>query len=295
MNHWRSRIDLSRPFWEDYRDRLLRLDGESFPGIRQLNSLLPAGLSSRGKRPIRFFPAHKLPGVEYEKHIFCTGEVSTRENNWHDMFNALVWSQFPSLKVAMNAVHFRELGSGQEGRRGKQRDALTLFDESGGIVVSSAREYLDALARRDWGSVLQENAPAWQGEIKIFVLGHALLEKFLQPYKSLTAHTLLVRLDDTFPETPRATLLQMLDEMLAERLLAGAILDSPASLSPLPLMGIPGWWPAHEQNDDFYQDRQVIRLAHENSRKAPILTLAPNTHGSHKLDPAHIKASCHLS
>jgi len=273
MNHWRSGIELSRPFWEDYRDGLLSLEGESFPGTRQLNTLLPSGLISKGKRTVRFVPAHQLPGVEYEKHIFCTGEISTRENNWHDLFNALAWSRFPRLKVAMNAVHFRELDSGRDGRRGKQRDALTLFDESGVIVVSAAGDHLDALARRDWGSVLQENAQAWQDEIKIFVPGHALLEKFLHPYKSLTAHTLLVRLDDTFPETPRATLLQVLDEMLAERLLAGSILDSPASLSPLPLMGIPGWWPAHEQNDDFYKDRQVFRLAHENSRKAPILTL----------------------
>jgi hypothetical protein len=270
MDHWLSRIEFSRPFWEDYRDGLLGLDGESFPDARKLNKLLPAGLSSGGKRPIRFVPANQLPGVEYEKHIFRTGEVSTRERSWHDLFNALVWSRFPSLKVAMNAVHYRELDSGREGRRGKQRDALTLFDESGVIVVSSTMEYLDALVGRDWMSVFCENASAWRDEIKVFVPGHALLEKFPQPYKSLTAHALLMRLDDSFLEKPRVTLLQMLDEMLAERLLAGSILDSPASLSPLPLMGIPGWWPPHQQNDDFYEDRQVFRLPHEKSRKAPV-------------------------
>ena len=273
MNHWRSGLELSRPFWEDYRDGLLSLDGESFPGTRKLNTLLPAGLCSRSERPIRFVPANQLPGVEYEKHIFCTGEVSTREKSRHDLFNALVWSRFPSLKVAMNAVHFRELGSGQEGRRGKQRDALTLFDESGVIVVSSVKENLDALARRDWNFVFRENASAWYDEIKVFVPGHALLEKFPQPYKSLTAHALLMRLDDSLLERPRATLLQMLDEMLAERLLAGSILDSPSSLSPLPLMGIPGWWSPPEQNDDFYADRQVFRPPHGNSRKAPVWLL----------------------
>ncbi len=272
MHHWRSRIELSRPFWKDYRDSLLRLDGDSFPGVRKLNALLPAGLCSRGERPIRFVPDNKLPGVEYEKHIFCTGEVSTRDKNWHDLFNALVWSRFPSLKVAMNAVHFHERGSGREGRRGKQRDALTLFDESGVIVVSSNKEHLDALAGRDWMSVFWENASAWQDEIMVFVLGHALLEKFPQPYKSLTAHALLMRLDDSLLRQPRVILLQMLDEMLAERLLAGSILDSPASLSPLPLMGIPGWWSPQEQNDDFYADQQVFRIPHENCPKAPVYT-----------------------
>jgi len=186
------------------------------------------------------------------------------------MFNALVWSRFPSLKVAMNAVHFRELGSGREGRRGKQRDALTLFDESGVIVVSSTMEYLEALAGRDWMSVFRDNALAWHGEIKVFVIGHALLEKFPQPYKSLTAHALLMRLDNSLLAKPRVTLMQMIDEMLAERLLAGSILASPASLSPLPLMGIPGWWPPLEQNADFYEDQQVFRPLREKSRKAPV-------------------------
>ena len=95
--------------------------------------------------------------------------------------------------------------------------------------------------------------------IKVFVVGHALLEKFPQPYKSVTAHALLLRLDDLLIEKPRESLLKMLDEMLAENVLADSILDSPANLSPLPLMGIPGWWIAHEQNDDFYADQQVFR------------------------------------
>ena len=216
--------------------------------------------------------------MDYEKHIFITGEVSTREKNWHDLFNALVWSRFPSLKVAMNAVHVRELGSGEDGRRGIQRDALTLFDESGVIVISSNKKYLVELARRDWMAVFRQNAAAWSDEIKVFVVGHALLEKFPQPYKSVTAHALLLRLDDLLMEKPRETLLKMLDEMLAENLFAGSILDSPAGLSPLPLMGIPGWWIAHEQNDDFYADQQVFRSPHEDGRQAPVYSCSASGH-----------------
>ena len=272
MNHWRHLVDLSYPYWEDYRDGLLSLHGESFPGTGKLNRLLPNGICNRGGQAIRFVPADHLPGVAYEKHIFRMGEVSTRENNWHDLFNALVWSRFPNLKVAMNAVHHSELDASQEGCRGKHRDALTLLDESGVIVISSNAQYLEALAVRDWMSVFRENASAWKDEIKLFVVGHALLEKFLQPYKSITAHALLLRLDDSMLEKPRATLLTQLDEILAERLLVRSILGSPASLSPLPLMGIPGWWSIHEQTEGFYEDQQVFRAPRENSRKAPVYT-----------------------
>jgi hypothetical protein len=270
MNHWHSSIELSHPYWDDYRELLLDLAGESFPSVRKLNALLPAGLSSKEDHPIRFVSADELAGEDYEQHIFRTGEVSTREENWHDLFNALVWSRFPALKAAMNAVHNRHLGSGRAGRRGKQRDALTLFDESGVIVVSSNKNNMNTLAGRDWVTAFQENASAWHDEIKVFVSGHALLEKFRKPYKSLTAHALLLQLDDSFLRMPRKSLLQALDKILAERLLAGLILDTPASLSPLPLMGIPGWWSARDQNDEFYSDRQVFRLPQAGYRMAPI-------------------------
>jgi hypothetical protein len=259
MEQWRSHIVLSRPFWEDYRDRLLQLDSTAFPSAAELNRILPPGLHGKRGQPIRFVPAGELPDVEYEKHIFCTGEVSTRENNWHDLFNALVWSRLPRLKVAMNAVHFEESGSGGQGSRGMKRDALTLFDESGVIVISANKNLLGALARKDWKSAFVESASVWKDEIKIIVVGHALLEKFLRPYKSLTAHALLLRMDDSPVESQHKRQLPVIDQLLAERILEGSILESPACLSPLPLMGIPGWWPGGAQDSEFYDDRQVFR------------------------------------
>ena len=208
--------------------------------------------------------------VDYENHIYRQGEVSTRENSWHDLFNALIWCRFPALKVAMNAVHFRELDAGGEGRRGKQRDALTLFDESGIIVCSSNQTILDAMARRDWNHVFRSKAGAWEDEISLFVVGHALLEKFLRPYKAITAQALLIELDGALMKQSRADKLNVLDDLVAERLLAGSMLESPACLSPLPLMGIPGWWPGGGQDDDFYDDRKVFRLLAEEGRIAPV-------------------------
>ena len=273
MEKWRSHITLSRPFWEDYRDRLLQLDGTTFPSAAELTRLLPPGLYGKGGKPIRFVPAGELPAVEYEKHIFCTGEVSTRENNWHDLFNALAWSRLPRLKAAINAAHFEELDSGGHGSRGKKRDALTLFDESGVIVISSNKNFLEALAGKNWKSAFVEYAAAWHDEIRVIVVGHALLEKFLRPYKSLTAHALLLRMEDPPGEGQRKRQLPVIDELLADRILGGSILDSPACLSPLPLMGIPGWWPGGEQDSKFYDDTEVFRPNGAASRAIALLHL----------------------
>jgi len=270
MENWPSSIELSRPHWDDYREQLQQLGGALFPGSRELNQLLPNKLCSLGGSSIRFVPACDIPALPYEQHIYTTGEVSTRENNWHDLFNALAWSRFPRSKVAMNAVHFRELDSGGKGSRGKQRDALTLFDESGVIVCSNNQVLLEALARRDWNRIFRTEAGAWEAEISLFVVGHALLEKFLRPYKAITAQALLLQLDQVQMEQSREALSGSLDEWMSERLLAGSLLDAPASLSPLPLMGIPAWWPGGEQNSDFFADQNVFRPLPEGGRVAPV-------------------------
>jgi len=271
METWRKHIDLTHPIWTDFRENLSSLGEKAFPTPGELSSCLPPGLSSNGGRPIRFIPAENLPGVDYEKHIFSTGEVSTRQTNWHDLFNALVWCRFPGLKVAMNAVHFSELDSGVEGSRGEQRDALTLLDESGVIVCSSSEEHLHALSRHDWGGIFKTEADAWVDEIRVFVVGHALLEKFLKPYKAITAHALLLCVDQAMQVLPREALISALDELAAEGLLTGQLLDSPSCLSPLPLMGIPGWWPGGEQDDEFYADQYVFRPLRESVSKTPVI------------------------
>jgi hypothetical protein len=270
MENWRACIDLFHPVWTDYRELLSVLGEKAFPTPAELSSRLPPGLCSNGGSPLRFVPAENLPGVEYEKHIFNTGEVSTREADWHDLFNALVWCRFPGLKVAMNAVHFGELDSGGEGSRGKRRDTLTLFDECGVIVCSSNEAHLQALARHDWSRIFRHGADAWANETTLFVVGHALLEKFLKPYKAITAHALLLHADEVNLAQSRGSLLSELDERVADGLLQGQLLDSPACLSPVPLMGLPGWWPGGDQDEEFYSDRYVFRPMREGARPAPV-------------------------
>jgi hypothetical protein len=248
----------NEPWWDEYRPLLDRLGDGGIPGPQVLNSLLPADARSGGGKPLRFVPASSLAGVDYERHIFETGEVSTREDSWHDLFNALVWCRLPKLKAAMNALHYAHLDEEKGGRRGPQRDALTLLDESGAIVVSSDRTLLEALSRRDWKCAFVDLRPCWAGDTRAVICGHALLEKLLAPYKSVTAHALLLFVEPFAMSRSEESFWDWLDRTLAAGLRAG-FCRSPADLSPLPLMGIPRWRPRAVQDSAFYADATVFR------------------------------------
>jgi hypothetical protein len=259
------------PCWEGYRGLLGRLDLTTFPELPQLNGLLPPGAVSGGGAPLQFVPARQLSGAEYERRIFEKGEVSTRGNDWHDLFNALVWCRWPRTKAALNAVHHRNLHLQRGGRRGPRRDALTLLDESGALVVSRNADLLQALARRDWREAFVAMRGVWAHDTRVVICGHALLEKLLDPWKSITAHALLLQVESPrSPPPDGAEFPACLDTVLGERLEAGGLCDSPADLSPLPLAGIPGWWLNGPQDTEFYADKAVFRAPPEGVRPAPV-------------------------
>jgi len=137
----RLRPALDAPIFAAIRPLLERLPPDRFPRHDELNALtMPEGVSGGGV-PIRFVPP-ALPSKEfsaqYEVRIFERGEVQTRADNWHDLFNALVWLAFPKTKAVLNRHHYEEIRARRgELLRGTARDVLTLFDE-GGIVVASA-------------------------------------------------------------------------------------------------------------------------------------------------------------
>ncbi len=84
----------------------------------------------------------------------------------------------------------------KSGSRGQQRDALTLFDECGVIVFSDRLEILEALAERRWSDAFLANT--FRTSVALSVCGHAMLEKYLSPYKAMTAKALLVYVNTDF-------------------------------------------------------------------------------------------------
>jgi hypothetical protein len=271
-DRYRSSNGWNEPWWYGYRSLLGRLGDGGFPGPQRLNSLLPADVRSGGGKPLRFVPASSVPSVDYERHIFETGEVSTREDSWHDLFNALAWCRLPKLKAAMNALHHAHLHEDHGGCRGPQRDALTLLDESGAIVVGSERALLEALSRRDWKRAFVDLRPCWAGDTRAVICGHALLEKLLAPYKSVTAHILLLFVDSSAMSRSEESFWDWLDRALAAGLRT-RLCRSPADLSPLPLMGIPHWRSPAVQDSAFYADVTVFRPPPADHHPSAIHTL----------------------
>lgn len=270
MNGWKSSFSPDTPCWTDFSDLIARLRDDRFPGACDLNGLMPEGACNEAGHPVQFVPADALPGVAYEEHIHATGQVSTRAENWHDLFNAIIWAGYPRLKSAMNAMHHTAMPGSTPQGRGRLRDALTLFDECGVVFASSDRDLLEALAIRHWGKIFS-HAEAAQS---VFIIGHAMLEKLLQPYKSMTANALLVEIPSELQALPRARIRSALDTMLASELLAGSLFESSKDLSPLPLMGLSGWWPGGAQDRRFYDDPDVFRQPPEGFSPAPVFSIA---------------------
>ena len=241
---------LASPIFDPLRPLLAALPQDRWPTHAELTALAGRVTTSRGK-PLRFVPPRGQGERErayYEAHIAQTGEVETRPQNWHDLFNALAWITFPRAKATINAQHARILEEGGEAearRRSPQRDALTVFDEGGVVVSSSSPELLQLVRDFEWKELFWRRRAELARTTRFCVFGHACYEQALDPYIGMVAKTVFV------PEGP-------VDERLAEHFADAANFPSPRSMAPLPVLGVPGWHPS-TQSESFYEDPSYFR------------------------------------
>lgn len=224
---------------------------EHYPHCADLNRLLDPALHVAGSgQPICFAPAGAAPTQGYEARIHDSGAVPTREGNWHDLFNALAWIAFPASKRALNQLHCRHAADDPPGRRSAARDVLTLFDESGVIVVCADAELTALLTRFRWKELFWSQRARVRRSMRFVVFGHALQEQALAPHPGITGKALIcpAALDD----------LEGLDAWLAAQLARPQTLAGTRVLAPLPLMGIPGWDAASEAAQ-YYDNTAVFR------------------------------------
>lgn len=238
-----SPIDWSAPWFQPWRE-----PGEPIFQLRLAGCPVHLALQARSGA-VRFVPQDELPaGVPYERHVFETGCCPTRDS-LHDFFNGLVWLRFPRTKARLNAMQAAQIASHGIGRvRGPVRDAITVFDENGALL-DAPEPLWRALLQRQWRKLFLELRPLWS-QARLLVFGHALLEKLVRPRKDLTAH--VWRSPAPLADGAGA------DAWLAGQCSEALLTTKP--FTPLPLLGIPGWWPAN-QLDSFYDDALVFRPA----------------------------------
>ena len=223
------------------RQALERLPADRWPTHAELSALAHG---------VRFVPPRPHTARErlyYELHIAETGEVETRAENWHDLFNALVWITFPRAKAAINAQHaaiLRERGEAEARHRSPERDALTLFDEGGIVVVSDDASLTRLIRDFEWKPLFWERRAEVLAKMRFLVFGHGCYEQAMNPYIGMVAKTITVPPGDA-------------DTSLAQFFSDRANFPSPKALPPMPVLGVPGW---HSPQDEaFYGDRRHFR------------------------------------
>lgn len=225
-------------------------------------SPLASRVPSSAPCPVCFVPQHSLPpGEAYEAFIRRTGQVPTRDN-LHDLFNGLVWLRFPRAKARLNVWQAAEIArQGVGAVRGPVRDAITVFDENGALLLAPPVLW-QALLARDWLALFVTHRTLWE-TATLVLFGHALMEQLVVPRKNITAHVLVEQFSSDFEDFAAVGQnlgapdgLAELDAVLATRLTPERLAGKP--FTPLPVLGVPGWWPANA-DPGFYADTSVFR------------------------------------
>ena len=235
---------------------------------------LGEALNLESNAPVRFVPQGELPpGQGYEHYLFHSGQCPTRDN-LHDFFNGLCWLRFPQIKQKINQLHAVELANAAEGGhpplRGPVRDALTVFDENAAFLLAPPPLW-DALEARDWQRLFVGLRPLWK-EAQLVLFGHALLEKLVYARKPITAHI--------YRAQPAIDSIAELDLWVAHDLNAAKLAGKP--FLPLPVLGVPGWWPGNE-DFSFYDDPSVFRPPNQEKNQKNLGSLPAIFH-TEKLD-----------
>lgn len=237
-------LDWTCPWLLPYADQGRALEQRVRTGLA-----LPAAMAAAATAGApRFVPQQALPaGTRYESFVHATGQCPLREN-LHDFFNGLVWLHFPRSKARLAALHAAEIARRGADPRGPLRDALTLFDENGALLLAPPGMW-EALRARDWHGLFVARRRAWDGA-RLLLFGHGLMEQLQRPRKPLAAHVYAAP--------------QALESIAAvDDWLSRAITPEPWRHKPfaaLPVLGVPGWC-AGNAHEPFYDDRLVFRRA----------------------------------
>jgi hypothetical protein len=252
-----------------------------FPSAEQLNALSQS-FHSKWQGP--HFVAQSELGEEetryYETIIGEDNVVPTRENNWHDLFNALIWIQFPKTKGLLNALHVDDINTFGISPRTARRNRITHFDECGVVLAletpkenekAELEQFLTSLATHNWHDVFINQRNKWAGDVTPFIFGHANLEMMLNPFIGLTGKWLAVAVPEGFSQLSEWQQRNEVDNAVVKRIGQLNNFQQAPLLKPIPLLGVPGWY--HHQPDSFYGNEDYFRPIRKEAKQTIQLPL----------------------
>ena len=110
----------------------------------------------------------------------------------------------------------------------------------------------------EWKRLFWTERARFLEHLRVFVIGHAAAEKLMAPYIGLTAHALLLPVGPPFTRSALSVQLAEVDGLAAQLVRTAPAFDSPRNLSPLPLLGVPGW-SRESALEAFYDDAAYFR------------------------------------
>jgi len=268
---WDNEALLQSPLLFPLHPLFSKFNLTNLPTLQDCNTLLQSmqpPIKVQSGALLRFVPHEdgKLPFErQYEPRCYLDGEVPTRLNNLHDVLNALVWLTFPKSKAAINARHYHALtkegsacGIASSSERGATRDVNTLLDESGVIVVYGNTELADLLGDFQWKELFWQRRQQVRAGMDFYIFGHGLYEKALQPYIGMTGQGLLLPVGLEFFNWPLVERIKHIDCLLADYLAVPEHCRKTGDLSPVPLLGIPGW-SIENEHASYYDNTAYFR------------------------------------
>lgn len=266
MPDWESDFLKASPLFEPFREIGGSLDKLSnWPDFTDMAHLIDGSyrkIVTRSGKSVRFVPQKKSVcefEAQYEVRIYLSGEVQTRLNNWHDLFNALVWITFPDTKAELNQLHYQALSQERRAgikQRGPLRDAVTCFDESGVVVVCSDNNLIQLLKDFEWKVLFWAQRAALVERMKFFIFGHGLYEKALNPYIGMTGKGIVFLVNEDFFSQSLSFQLDSIDFMLVDFIRQHLVATT--DLTPVPVLGYPGWC-SDNAVETYYDNRHYFR------------------------------------
>lgn len=233
----------------------------AFPTIDQYNHFLQQAnkkIISVNGHLIHAFPQTQSAALHdnYEASIYLRGELRTRENNWHDFFNLLMWHTFPKTKAVINKWQYLKLMQRSPTKpRSHIENLLTQLDEGGLLVLSSNKNLLHLMMTYQWKNLFWNHRHVLESEMQFCLIGHAIYEKILNPWIGISCPALMFEVDKSFFKKT------MTEKEIDIDALCAAFLDNDTWHQPLsklrstPILGIPGWY--QENNSDVFYDNQT--------------------------------------